>query len=135
MNKQQSTSVARRPALPLQQWFLSLVLGSAFYAAYQGVVHFSDWCYLAAATVMAACISALLLPLNKMLLAQLARRPHWPAVGRLVWLLGGTLGLFGLANLVALPLLTWLGPGGTWPWGVAALLVAVRGQWPLLRPA
>lgn len=108
-----------------RQWRLSLLLGSTGYATYQGVVHFSDWCYLAAATASAACISALLIPLNKLLLQHLLRhRQHWPAVGRWAWLLGGTLGLFGLANLLTLPLLTWLGPGGTWPWGVAALVVA-----------
>ena len=38
--------------------------------------------------------------------------------------LDGTLALFGLANVLVWPLRTWLGPGSTWPWGVAAVLVA-----------
>jgi len=108
-----------------KQWLLSLLLGSAFYAIYQGTVHFSDWCYLAVSTAVAAGISALLIPLNKILLQQLAARgPQWSALGRWLWLLGGTLALFGLANLLVWPLRTWLGPGSTWPWGLAALLVA-----------
>jgi hypothetical protein len=108
------------------QWLLSLLLGSAFYATYQGTVHFSDWCYLTVSTVIAAGISALTIPLNKMLLQQLATHgPQWPALGRWAWLLGGTLALFGLTNVLVWPLLTWLGPGSTWPWGVAAALVAV----------
>ena len=117
-----------------RQWLLSLLLGSAFYAAYQGTVHFSDWCYLAAATATAACASALMLPLNKWLLKHLScGGQHWPVPFRWAWLLGGTLALFGLANLLTLPLLTWLGPGGTWPWGVAALLVAGVMHHDLLR--
>ena len=107
------------------QWLFSLLLGSAFYAVYQGTVHFSDWCYLAVATAVAAGISALLIPLNKMLLRQLAaHEAQWPALGRWAGLLGSTLGLFGLANVLVWPLRTWLGPGSTWPWGVAAVLVA-----------
>lgn len=118
----------------INQWLASLLLGSIFYASYQGIVHFSDWCYLAAATASAACISGLLLPLQKMLLRHLGRDGrHWPAAGRWMWLLGGTLAIFGLANLLTLPLLTWLGPGGTWPWGIAALIVAAWANWPLLR--
>ena len=118
----------------LRQWLLTLLLGSTFYGAYQGVVHFSDWCYLAVATATAGIISALLIPLNAWLLQHLAARgPAWPALGRWAWLLGGTALLFGLANGLALPLLTWLGPGSTWPWGGAALVVAVAQQWPLLQ--
>ena len=108
------------------QWMLSLLLGSALYAIYQGTVHFSDWCYQAVSTAVAAGVSALLIPLNEVLLQQLAARgPQWPVLGRWAWLLGGTLGLFGLANVLVWPLLTWPGPGAAWPWGVAAALVAV----------
>lgn len=108
-----------------RQWMLSLLLGSAFYAIYQGTVHFSDWCYLAVSTIVAAGVSGILVPLNKKLLNHLvAHGPKWPAMSRWAWLLGGTLGLFGLANVLVWPLLTWLGPGAAWPWGIAAALVA-----------
>ena len=90
------------------------------------MVHFSDLCYLIAATVVAAGISALLVPLNKHLLQCLAaREAQWSRLSRWAWLLAGTLGLFGLANLLMWPLLTWLGPGEAGPWGAAALVVAV----------
>jgi hypothetical protein len=110
--------------LLLRQWLFSLLLGSAFYACYHGVVHFSDWYYLGVATAVAAVVSALMVPLNGMLLRLLARRPQWPAAGRWAGLLLGTAGLFGLANVLTLPLHTMLGPGSTAPWGLAALLVA-----------
>ena len=116
-----------------RQWLLTLLLGSTIFAAHQGLVHFSDWCYLATATVMAAGISALMIPLNCRLLQFLAEHgPALSSVGRWTLLLGGTGSLFALANLLTLPLLTWLGPGSTWPWGVAALLVVLVVQWPLL---
>lgn len=124
-------------ALPLsRQWLLSLLLGSAFYAIYQGTVHFSDWCYLGVSTVVAAGVSGILMPLNKLLLRQLStHRPQWPTLGRWLWLLGGTLALFGLANVLVWPLLTWLGPGAAAPWGLAAVLVAVAMHWNLLISA
>ena len=75
------------------------------------------------------------MPLNGRLLRYLAGPGAvWSAVGRGAGLLLGTLALFGLANLLVLPLLTWPGPGGTWPWGGAALLVALGQQRWLLRP-
>jgi cytochrome b561 len=114
------------PITLTRQWLLSWLLGSALYAAYQGTVHFSDWCYLGVATFFAAGVSLLMLPLNRLLLRQLARRgPVWPVAGRWIWLLGGTAALFGLANVLVLPLLSWLGPLSSWPWGVAALPVAL----------
>jgi hypothetical protein len=61
--------------------------------------------------------------------------PQWPALGRWLWLLGGTLALFGVANVLVWPLLSWLGPGATGPWGVAAALVAVVMHWNLLTLA
>lgn len=116
-----------------RQWLLSLLLGSAFYAIYQGTVHFSDWCYLGVSTAVAAGISGILLPLNKLLLRHLAARgPQWSALGRWLWLMGGTLALFGLANALVWPLLTWMGPGAAGPWGVAAVLVAIATHWNLL---
>ncbi|GAB3589093.1 hypothetical protein [Hymenobacter daeguensis] len=121
------------PKLFMRQWLLSLLLGSAFYAIYQGTVHFSDWCYLGVSTAVAAGVSGVLVPLNKLLLQQLAERgPQWPAFGRWLWLFGGMLALFGLANGLVWPLLTWLGPGAAWPWGVAAVLVAVLMRWNML---
>ena len=109
-----------------RQWLLSLLLGSACYALSQGIVHFSDWCYLAASTAVAAGVSALLIPLNKHLLNNLtACGPQWSVPGRWAWLLAGTLGLFGLATLLTWPLLSWPGPGGVWPWGAAALIATV----------
>ena len=122
------------PKQLLRQWLLTLLLGSTFYAAHHSVVHFSDWCYLATSTFFAAGASYLVIPLNGWLLGQLAARP-WSAAGRLLGLLGGTLLLFACSNLLVLPLLSWPGPGSTWPWGVAALLVAPLVQWPLLRHA
>lgn len=116
----------------LRQWLLTLLLGSLFYAAYHHVVHFSDWCYLGVSTFFAAGVSYLLIPLNGWLLQLLA---VWPIASRWLGLLGGTLLLFGISNLLVLPLLSWPGPGGTWPWGVAALLVAPLVQHRLLRPA
>ena len=118
----------------LRQWLLTLLLGSATYAAYHGVVHFSDWCYLNVSSFIAGAVSALCVPLNGRLLRYLAGPgAAWPAAGRGIGLLLGTLALFGLANLLVLPLLTWLGPGSTWPWGGAALLVAVALNQNLLR--
>jgi len=107
----------------LRQWLFTLLLGSFLYAAYHHVVHFSDWCYLGVSTFFAAGASYLVIPLNGWLLRQLAVRPL-SATGRWLGLLSGTLILFALANLLVLPLLSWPGPGSTWPWGVAALLVA-----------
>jgi len=118
----------------LRQWLLTLLLGSAFYAACHHVVHFSDWCYLGVSTFFAAGASYLVIPLNGWLLRQLAAE-QFPAAGRWLGLLGGTLALFALANLLVLPLLSWPGPGSTWPWGVAALLVAPLVHRKLLRPA
>jgi len=118
----------------LRQWLLTLLLGSLFYASYHHVVHFSDWCYLGVSTFFAAGASYLLIPLNGWLLRQLAAR-HLSAARRRLGLLGGTLALFALANLLVLPLLSWPGPGSTWPWGVAALLVAPLVHQKLLRPA
>jgi hypothetical protein len=124
-----------QPIKTLHQWLLSLLLGSAFYAIYQGTVHFSDWCYLGVSTVVAAGVSGILVPLNRLLLRQLAAHgSQWPALGRWGWLLGGTLALFGLANVLVWPLLSWLGPGMAWPWGVAAVLVAVTMHRSLLTP-
>ena len=121
--------------LPLaRQWLLTLLLGSIFYALSQGMVHFSDWCYLTAATVVAAGISAALVPLNRYLLCYLAASgPQWPKLGRWAWLLAGTLGILGLANLLMWPLLTWHGPGEAGPWGAAALVVTVAINWKLLN--
>ena len=108
------------------QWLLSLLVGGLFYAVYQGTVHFSDWCYLGVSTAVAAGVSLILVPLNKLLLRRLASQgPQWSAPGRWAWLSGGILGLFGLANGLVWPLLTWLGPGAAGPWGMAAMLVAV----------
>lgn len=118
--------------LLLRQWAITLLIGSIFYAANHGVVHFSDWCYLGVSTFFAAGSSYLVIPLNGWLLRHLAAS-SWPVVGRWLGLLGGTLGLFGLANLLVLPLLSWPGPGSTWPWGVAALLVAGAMHWPQRR--
>jgi hypothetical protein len=44
-----------------RQWLLSLLLGSTLYAAYQGVMHFSDWCYLAASPARYCRLNKLLL--------------------------------------------------------------------------
>lgn len=89
---------------------------------------FSDWCYLAAAGVFAAMV-----PLNALLLRRLAsHRAHWPVLTRWTWPLGDTAALFGVANALTLPLLTWLGPGGIWLWGVAAALAAAGVQQGLL---
>lgn len=118
------------PKLLLRQWLLTLLLGSFFYAAYHHIVHFSDWCYLGVSTFFAAGASYLLIPLNDWLLRQLTT---WPVAARWPGLLGGTLALFALSNLLVLPLLSWPGPGSTWPWGVAALLVAPLVQRRLLR--
>ena len=127
----QTPNVASHPA---NHWLLSLVLGSSIYAAFNGLVHFSDWCYLVVSTAVAALASAAVLPLYGLLLRQLARHgQHWPALGRWVGLGGSTLVLFGLANLLVWPLRTWPGPGGTWPWGVAAVVVASLELWQ--RPA
>lgn len=118
----------------LRQWLFTLLLGSVFYAVYHHVVHFSDWCYLGVSTFFAAGSSYLVIPLNSWFLRHLTAR-HLSAAGRGLGLLGGTLALFALANLLVLPLLSWLGPGSTWPWGVAALLVAPLMHQKLLRPA
>ena len=116
-------------ALIRQQRLLSLLLGSLFYAIYHGMVHFSDWCYLAVSTAVAAGVSAILLPLHRLLVRQLAARgPQWPAAGRCAGAASVAVLIFGLANLPVWSLHTWLGPGGTWPWGAAAVLVAVGGQ-------
>jgi hypothetical protein len=117
----------------LRQWLLTLLFGSLLYAGYHGVVHFSDWCYLGVSTFFAAGSSYLVIPLNGWLLRWLAAQP-WPAAGRALGLLAGTLTLFALANLLVLPLLSWPGPGSTWPWGIAALLVAPLVQQKMLRP-
>lgn len=117
-----------------RQWLLSLVLGSALYAAYHGVVHFSDWCYLGVATAVAGAVSLLMVPLNGLLLRHLARHgAGWSAAGRWLGLLGGTAALFALASVPVLPLRTMLGPGSTLPWGLGALIVAVAVNWPLLQ--
>ncbi|GAA4357317.1 hypothetical protein GCM10023185_21930 [Hymenobacter saemangeumensis] len=117
-----------------RQWLLSLLLGSALYAAYHGVVHFSDWCYLGVSTAVAGGISLLMVPLNGLLLHRLSRHgTQWPAAGRWAGLLGGTATIFALANVPVLPLHTMLGPGSTLPWGIAALSVAAAMRWRLMQ--
>ena len=106
-------------------WLLSPLLGSTIYAGFNGLVHFSDWCYLAASMAVAAVASAVVLPLYGWLLGHLMRHgQQWSALGRWAWLVGGTLALFGLANLLVGLLRTWPGPGGAWPWGMAAVVVS-----------
>ena|GEM_PF-3088891 len=110
----------------LHQWLFSLLLGSTFYAIYQGIVHFSDWCYLAVATAVAGGVSLLVVPLNGLLLGLLTRNSsNWPLLIRWLVLLLGTAALFALANVPVYPLHTMVGPGSTLPWGLAALLVAL----------
>ena len=112
-----------------KRWLLSLLLGSTLYAGYHGLVHFSDWCYLGVSTAVAAGASAAVLPLHRRL------QGLWQRAGRVEWWAGrggrlaATLLLFGLANLLVWPLHTWPGPGGTWPWGIAALLVTGLSSW------
>jgi hypothetical protein len=124
-----------KPNMLLRQWLLTLLLGSAFYAAYHGIVHFSDWCYLGVSTFFAAGSSYLVIPLNGWLLHYLHRPENtWPPAARGAALLSGTAVLFGLANLLVLPLLSWPGPGSTGPWGVAALLSTLFVNKNLLNP-
>ena len=119
----------------LRQWLFSLLLGSALYAAYHGVVHFSDWYYLGVSTAVAGGVSLLLVPLNALLLRYLSQRGAvWPAAMRWAGLLLGTSALFALANVPVYPLHTMLGPGSTLPWGMAALLAAIICNRCLLSP-
>jgi hypothetical protein len=108
-----------------QLWPRSLLLGSACYALANGLVHFSDWCYLAASAAVAAVVSAGLGPLHRWLVAQMPRRlQKWP----LLWALGCTLAVFGLGILLTWPLRSWPGPNGLWPWGSGALLATIWSQ-------
>ena len=114
---------------PCRHWLRSLLLGGACYAIANGLVHFSDWCYLAASAAVAAVVSAGLGPLHGWLVARPPRRGRaWP----LLWALGCTLATFGLGILLTWPLRSWPGPGGLWPWGAGALLATALPHW---RPA
>ena len=110
----------------VHNWWLSLLLGSACYAVVNGLVHFSDWCYLAASAAVAAVVSAGLRPLHGWLVARPPRGlRNWP----LLWALGCTLAVFGAGVLLTWPLRSWPGPNGLWPWGAGALLTTALGQW------
>ena len=107
-------------------WLLSLLLGCACYAIANGLVHFSDWCYLAASAAVAAVVSAGLRPLHGWLVA---RPPHGLRNWQLLWALGCTLVVFGVGVLFTWPWRSWPGPNGLWPWGAGALLATAMSQW------
>lgn len=107
-----------------RHWWRSLLLGSACFALANGLVHVSDWCYLAASAAVAAVVSAGLGPLHGWLVARPPRGlRQWP----LPWALGCTLAVFGVGILLVWPLRSWPGPGGLWPWGAGALLATAQG--------
>ena len=113
-------------------WQRSLLLGSACYALANGLVHVSDWCYLAASAAVAAVVSAGLQPLHRWLVARPPRGLRaWP----LLWALGCTLAVFGMGILLTWPLRSWPGPNGLWPWGAGALLATGLGHWLRATPA
>ncbi|GAB3650666.1 hypothetical protein GCM10027594_25920 [Hymenobacter agri] len=107
---------------PGRQWLCSLLLGSACYALANGLVHFSDWCYLAASAAVAAVVSAGLRPLHWWLVNWPRRPLQKPA---LPWALSCTLVVFGVGVLLTWPLRSWPGPGGLWPWGAGALMATL----------
>ena len=115
-----------------KQWLRALLLGSACYAASNGLVHKSDWCYLAASAAVAAMFMAGLWPLYWWLVT---RPPRGLRVVPLLWPLGCTLAVFGLGVLLTWPLRSWPGPDGVWPWGAGALLATAWGQWQNGAPA
>ena len=110
---------------PCRRWLHSLLLGCACYALANGLVHFSDWCYLAASAAVAAVVSAGLQPLQQWLVAQL---PQQLRKWSLLWALGSALAVFGLGVLLTWPLRSWPGPNGLWPWGAGALLATAWTQ-------
>ena len=107
---------------PGRQWLRSLLLGGVCYALANGLVHFSDWCYLAASAAVAAVVSAGLGPVHRWLLGWSGRPLQKPA---LPWALGCTLAVFSVGVLLTWPLRSWPGPVGVWPWGAGALLATV----------
>ena len=84
-----------------RQWWRSLLLGCAYCAASNGLVHLSDWCYLAASAAVAAVVPAGLRPVHGWLVA---RPPHWLQKLPLLWPPGYTLAVFGLGVLFTWPL-------------------------------
>ena len=111
---------------PHAHWRRSLLLGCACYAVVNGLVHKSDWCYLAASAAVAGVVSAGLLPIYEWLMA---RPPRGLRAVPLLWPLSCTLAVFGLGVLLTWPLRSWPGPGGLWPWGAGAMLATVWSQW------
>ena len=113
-----------------RRWFRSLLLGCTCYALANGLVHFSDWCYLAASAAVAAVVSAGLQPLHRLLV-------NWPRCPlqrpSLPWALACTLAVFGVGVLLTWPLRSWPGPGGLWPWGAGALLATLLEATPLAQ--
>lgn len=117
---------------PCFLWGCSLLLGSTCYAIANGLVHKSDWCYLAASAAVAGVVAAGLQPLHRKLVAQ---RPHRLRARPPLWALGCTLTVFGAGILLTWPLRSWPGPGGLWPWGAGALLTTVLEHWRLTAGA
>ena len=50
---------------PACQWCPSLLLGCVCYFLANGLVHMSDWCYLATSAAVAGVVSAALGPLHR----------------------------------------------------------------------
>ena len=111
---------------PHAHWRHSFLLGCACYAVVNGLVHKSDWCYLAASAAVAGVVSAGLLSIYEWLMA---RPPRGLRAVPLLWPLSCTLTVFGLGVLLTWPLRSWPGPGGLWPWGAGAMLATVWSQW------
>jgi hypothetical protein len=107
-------------------WRRSLLLGCACYAASNGLVHVSDWYYLAASAAVAGVVSVGLRPMHWWLVA---RPPRGLRSVPLLWPLGCTLAVFGLGVLLTWPLHSWPGPDGVWPWGAGALVATMWDQW------
>ena len=105
-------------------YLCALLLGCTCYAISNGLVHKSDWCYLAASAAVAAVVSAGLRPVHGWLVRQ---RPRWLHKWPLLWALSCTLAIFGVGVLLTWPLRSWPGPGGLWPWGAGALLATAWG--------
>ena len=115
-----------KPTVHSGLWRRSLLLGCICYAVFNGLVHKSDWCYLAASAAVAAAVSWGLRPVHGWLVA---RPPLWLRALPLLWLLGCTLVVFGMGIVLTWPLHSWPGPGGLWPWGAGAMLATVWGRW------